>query len=374
MVEPSDSVVVIELIRHPTGPALQLHADDTIDTIELDVAALNRRGALVADALEFDRKHQIGSYYASGEAYRDEVVAASARRWALVRDWDYLHIAGALPQLFPRAPQVVLFPGRFPGEPRLAEFSVRRALRQAAAVGHIDIETTLRFNSIPTWGGAGEDALSRSAHAGRLPQVFAERTQIILLPRPAIIEDAAVDMIDRWGVADFLAASDEFRGGFLELRRAELTRHALLAAARAAGAQIIDLPAADEFVALLAAHHPDDDHTQVVIGHQDDEGIHCHDRPVSLAEIEQQLTRTRPAGIRCASVDLAVCRAGHPNNLAPLLQSAGAQIVLHRGEFAYYGRTLLTWLIALRLLEAAGPCSLSTLHDRVWAALTPDAG
>ncbi len=172
--------------------------------------------------------------------------------------------------------------------------------------------------------------------------------------------------MDRWGIDEFRACWEQFRAGFLIERWTARLTAALAARATRLGARVLR-PERGQLLRHLAVDRAlPGEHTLVVIGHQDDAGLHCADGPLSLPTLTQALAAASREQRPYDAVDLAVCRVDEDDNLARLFQAHGVPLVSCRGPFAYYGRAAAAWLVMLGLLERRGPESLGVLHNEAW--------
>lgn len=176
----------------------------------------------------------------------------------------------------------------------------------------------------------------------------------------------AADLLERWGIEALHDSAEQLRSGLA--RDVWITRllDTLTQEARATGITVETDVTAVRLLELLAGSGASGHEcTLVVVGHQgDDARLHCADRALGLDEIAWNLRSRTP--IAWTSIDLAVCHASEPYNLAELCQAAGCPVVLSRGPFAYYGRTVGAWILIVRMLAHVGAAPLSWLHDTIW--------
>ncbi len=109
--------------------------------------------------------------------------------------------------------------------------------------------------------------------------------------------------------------------------------------------------------------------TLFLVAHQDDAGVHLHDRSVAPAEVYARLRRASAGDPPYATVDLSVCGADRPGNLAVVFQALGASVILTRGSVGYDGGMFQRLLRLLNLIQSGSRLSLPE-SSRPWPTPT----
>lgn len=316
------------------------------------------------------------SYIAVGSDTRARANHRHFESWERVRIWDFEHVVQPLYAMVVgegRAPGLMLFPG----QSKLAGFSLRMALRSAIRRGACDPDATLRLQAIPLWAGDGARRLERLARSDALPRVTLGHVRFVLAPVPSGLERVIGAFMRR------TPQPEVFKRHFGAQLRPDLQsyiwthklRKALVSNARAFGSEVLDEPNCDQFLSALAGGQPHE--TLVVVAHQTKDGIHLRDGALPLRAVQGHLgarLRHRPQGLDNSvvprdcygSVDIAVCHSQEPGNLAECMNAFGVPVVMAQGHRAYYGVTCGTWLMALDVLQRCRPMVLHRLVERVW--------
>lgn len=103
-----------------------------------------------------------------------------------------------------------------------------------------------------------------------------------------------------------------------------------------------------------------------LVAHQDARGVHMFDGAIHPSEVHALMQRKRGSEPPYTTVDLAVCRANRPGNLAATFQALGATVVLTRGEVGYDGGMFRRLLHLLEVLSHESRLSLPEIHDLAW--------
>ncbi|MCY0989508.1 hypothetical protein OV203_20375 [Nannocystis sp. ILAH1] len=318
------------------------------------------------------------SFWATGDATADDALLAVEALRALVCRWDMTHVVGPLLTSLGSEPTMVLVDGRG----GLPEFSLRQTLRWGVASRRIAPAAAARIVPVPVWAGQGADLLLDQVDTGALPGVRPEQLVFAIQRPPGGAETLLLALLRRFGdpevcaerLRDLLEAPEDsphHRLVATALRQWDWTEALLVelrARATALGAIVLDTIASSQLIDLFAGATPDA--TLVLVAHQDARGVHLADGPVPLPALAAVLARLRRIGHAVwGSVDLGVCHANAPLNLADIVQSAGVPVVMTSGTWAHCARMLGCWSHALDVLAAAEtPPSLPRLLDAAWWA------
>jgi hypothetical protein len=331
----------------------RLLEDVPVHRSTVSAAACSAREELVRKVEAIERRF-VGTGLLLDDPERDAQTGRLERARRAVDRWDFDHVIGpALADL--RAPALVAFPGDT-DTPRL---DLRAALREGVRSGRLAPSIVSEIVCLPTWP---ETASGLFAHLAELsfaglPAIDPARTTFLLGPPPPNPLLATLDRMSREDVNEAIRSmpADLEAVAWRALVRAEFVE-----AAQVAGYRVVPEASSED---LLCAP-PSAGGALFLVAHQDEDGVHLHDRPVTPAEVRARLARLAEAPY--ATVDLSVCGADRPGNLASIFQALGASVVLTRGDIAYDGGMFQRLLRILELVEGGSRLALPELHDLAW--------
>lgn len=177
------------------------------------------------------------------------------------------------------------------------------------------------------------------------------------------MEPLAAELSAEPAIHAALARSSGFRA--LQDERALLTewQTRVQREVEALGGTVTAAASRDDLGQRLADPEPGE--TLVLFAHQDDRAIHLVDGPCTRDELPVATAHGAPH----ASIDLAVCFAGDPHNLASRVQDLGCPVLTCRRHRAQLGGALFTWMEILHLLREGARVSLPELHELAWLRL-----
>lgn len=328
-------------------------ADVPVHRSALAAAACRAREELVRKVEAIERRF-VGTGLLLDDPERDAQTGRLERARRAVDRWDFDHlIEPVLAGL--RAPTLVAFHGDS-DTPRL---DLRAALREGVRSGRLAPSIVSDVVCLPTWPETVQGLFAHLAELafGGLPAVDPARTTFLLGPPPPNPLLATLDRMSREDV------SEAIRSIPTELEAVAwraLVRADFLETAQAAGYRVVPEASSED---LLCAP-PSAGGALFLVAHQDEDGVHLHDRPVTPAEVRARLARSDEAPY--ATVDLSVCGADRPGNLASVFQALGATVVLTRGNVGYDGGMFQRLLRILELVEGGSRLALPELHDLAW--------
>lgn len=340
---------------------------DAVPVAHCTLTSVERRArAKLADAVREAQEEYPGSSFLLGNPGDDAAVLQVEHHVDRLVRWDFeLIVAPLLASLWSAGWGARSLVVLYPGSTLLEGFTLRWALRFGVLVGAISPDSLSRFICLPFWSQSEEPFLSllcRVARVEGLPRVDPARTTLLLAPEPPGSLPLLLGQSDRSEWREIVEIMTLEIG--LQKAGAAL-RCEVQALAAAHGVDVVGHATTEQLLARLQAPAPG--HTLVLVAHQDGDGLHLADGRLGLVEIRDALRRIRDQGGSCYdTVDLAVCGASDPGNLGECFQAAGSTVVLTRGRYAYYGRTLAALCAALRLMESTGPLPLPVLVDEVW--------
>lgn len=339
------------------GPDLILH-DATLYRGAVSPAASRAREARVCELARLEARLR-GSSFVVGDPDRDRrslELDVARRRIGL---WDCEHVIAPLGDMLQERPGILVF-RRSACMPR---FSALAALREGIDLGLLPMRILRRLICVPTWAESAEELM------GHL-------TSLALFGLPTVDPARSVLLLGADAPNDFLSTvatnvPDDDKRDALEAMPAELRgvawlsliREALIEEASRIGMEVhAEATRADMMRALSAGS---DGATLFLVAHQDELGIHLWDAPVAVEEVKREvhLAATYAA---FGTVDLAVCGADVPGNLASAFAQQGSPVVLTRGAIGYQGRAMARLLMIVRLLREGCVASLPELHGRAW--------
>lgn len=360
---------------------LDIHADDGRAEVLIEVSGrgmgtasltsdhLAVRQRLAEEALRRQALHDETSFWWSGERVRDQRILEAQVAMATLRDWDWHHIVE--PMLPAVGPSKTVFLSS--GAPTLPAFSVRGALRQGVRCGELAPEQFFRLVALNLWMGAGSESLLNLALRGVLPAFRPETTALLIGPEPKgwsqALDALLVDLPD---TSPSTALTDVLRPDEFEaidaivtrVRWTEVLQRTASSLASQAGVRYVAEAESGDLLALL--DRPGTIRTLGLAVHQDAQGLHFADGVLPLDAVRTRLADMRRRGVPLDAVDLAVCGAEAPGNLADCFQSCGTPIVLTYGPFAHFARVVLGWINLLSLAQRGDDLSLPELIDRSW--------
>jgi hypothetical protein len=212
---------------------------------------------------------------------------------------------------------------------------------------------------LPTWPETVDGLVAHLARLSLfgLPVVDPGRTTFLLGPPPP---NPLLETLDGMSREDVVEALQSMPAELEAVAWRALVRADFLEAAQRAGHRVVAEASSEH----LLSPPPIAGGALFVIAHQDDDGVHLHDRPVPPAEVRARLAGGDEAPY--VTVDLSVCGADRPGNLASVFQALGASVVLTRGNVGYDGGMFQRLLRILELVEGGSRLALPELHDLAW--------
>lgn len=348
-------------IWFPDESTLEVSRREWTWKFPLDICA---RQCLI-DRAERMEQNRIGSFWWVGHDARDRACDEYIECWNAVAAWEYKHIISRALDVARNSKTVILHEG-------LQGLGVRRALDLAVREQKMSATDAARVMPVAWWGGRGVLRLADLLAAGRLPKVSPEAITILLLPPPRGIADVLADHVARYGRDDLQQVWEELHGAALAEAYTRALIDDLHRVASDQGALVIEYGTIEDFVDALTRERDSVDHTLVIIGHQDNDGVSCADGPISLSDLATRLATVPMSTQTLGSVDLAICGASLTGNLAALIQASGVPVVTCRGRYAYYARSVALWIRAFEVLSRIGSCDLYSLHTAALISMNLD--
>jgi hypothetical protein len=316
-------------------------------------AACRAREELVRRVEAIERRF-VGDGILVDDPERDAQTGRLERARRAVDRWDFDHVIEPVLAAL-RSPALVVFPG----DTDALRLDLRAALREGIRSGRLAPSIGREIVCLPTWP---ETVNGLVAHLGELaflglPAVDPARTTFLLGPPPP---NPLLATLDRMSREDVNEALQSMPGELEALAWRALVRADFLEAARAAGYRVVPEASSEH---LLSAP-PIAGGALFLVAHQDEDGVHLHDRPVTPAEVRARLAGGDEAPY--TTVDLSVCGADRQGNLACVFQALGASVVLTRGNIGYDGGMFQRLLRILSLVEGGSRLALPELHDLAW--------
>lgn len=341
-----------------------------VGTVKLTSDHLAVRRRLAEEALRRQAVHDETSFWWTGERVRDQRILEAQVAMAALRDWDWHHIVEpVLPAVGPHKTALLTA-----GASTLPAFSLRGALRQGVRCGELLPEQFFRLITLNLWMGPGSERLLDLALRGTLPAFRPESTLLMLGPEPKgwnqALDALLVDLPDTsssTALADVLRPDEReaVKAIVTRVRWIETLRRTALDISSRAGVRCIASAESGDLLALL--DQPGPIRTLGLVVHQDAQGLHFADGVIPLDAVRARLADMRRRGLVLDAVDLAVCGAEAPGNLADCFQSCGTPLVLTYGPFAHFARAVLGWTNLLSMPRCGGDhLSLPELIDRSW--------
>lgn len=345
------------VVPRRAGHDVVLH-DATLFHGAVSPAASRAREARVCELARLEA-HLRGSSFLVGDPDRDrrshELDVARRR----IAHWDCEHIITPLGALLQERPGILVF-RRSAGMPR---FSALAAIREGIDLGLLPVGILRGLSCVPTWAESAEDLMGHltSLALFGLPEVDPARS-VLLLGADApneFLSTVATNVPDD----DKRDALEAMPAELRSVAWLSLLREALVDEAVGIGMEVhAEATRADMERALSAGSYGA---TLFLVAHQDELGVHLWDAPVAIEEVNRAIHRPA-AGAAYGAVDLAVCGADSPGNLASAFARRGSPVVLTRGAIGYQGRAMARLLGLIRLLREGCVASLPELHGRAW--------
>lgn len=350
---------VVDLSRvdvHEEEDGCQL-VDVPVRRVTVPAAGCRAREELVQRANAAERRF-IGDGLLLRDRQRDARTLRLEDARRAVDRWDLEHVLGPLLDGL-CTPALVVFHGGS-GAPRL---DLRAALREGVRGGELPLATLRDIVCLPTWSETVDGLIRHLAELSvvGLPVVDPARTAFLIGPPPP---DEFLNTLAEMEPADAREALVSMPSDVEALAWRAVVRADFVERARAAGHRVV----AEATVEDLTAAPEIAGGSLVLLAHQDGDGIHMHDGPIAPADVRERL-EARCGGVApYTTVDLSVCDADRPGNLAAAFQSLGATVVLTRGHVGYEGGMFRRFLQILDLLDEGRRLSLPELHDLAWAS------
>ena len=286
--------------------------------------------------LKVDGDHR--DSYVPSDPYRLDDLGISTALLQEIGAVDLQYLLPLLPLIQDQT--LLLYPARTRGGDVI---SLRRALHEGCRDGTIAVADALKITPHPLWRGAPWDELLRLARDDRLPAPHAGDLRVITCLGEGYWSRASKEGHDlRRLVAQTEAAVLSRSGRWMWCRRPEALPQAMQGASR--------------------------QDALVLIAHQDTDGVHVGDSPVTVRELIAGLAAGVSDGWPGAAL-LVVCLADMPDNLADSLQAAGVRSVFNMGSTALLGPAcgLIRSLVSEGVMD--GRRSFAAAIDRAWIRL-----